>query len=220
MCKSDKPNNCKNNTNDLVGFKINLSEEVLSIKLHIGRENAKWYDIYHRMGGHVGVAFQGNVYHYYYTNPDEYHETKSNIFNTYKADFKITPEAEYNAPPIRVNGIVVNEGGDGYHGGGSDQYFNLYLSLGQYSALKNRIDQLSEAPTNVANYGFFGRQYGFFGKKQRRCASFAYYDILKASGISLGKNMKWNTFSPVLLYNKMIKKGYTPIDARQGNRNR
>lgn len=69
-------------------------------------------------------------------------------------------------------------------------------------------------PYDVPNYGFFRRQYIFFGRKQRRCTSMA-FDLLQQSGIDLGiDNESWYTLHPHIFYDYLTELGYSETKIR------
>jgi RHS repeat-associated protein len=180
------------------GSKINVSTEVFSeIKIFIGLTNG--ITPYEKYGGHVGLGYIGNVYHWYYNDLKVY--KTNNPLKVYPGKIHVVSEKKYNE--VESN-----------HGDGNDFYFSIYLSAHQMHSLNNTLSEYKdgentdgvEAP--MALYTFRS------GDNFRRCTSFIYFNLLDKSGIDLGlkkkRIKKRKTFHPHAFYHYLIESGYSP----------
>ena|GEM_PF-2267991 len=193
-------------TPSYAGFDMNLSEKLnLSVNIHVGRSSLIGSDpdfqsLYYSKGGHVGVEFEGSVYHYYYNEP---YDGKWN--KLYSAQVYVTP----------VGGYIF--GGDGDHSyangdfdgdgvpdiKGADSYFTVYLTTGQYAKMRTRMGNYAANPTGVPQYGIFGK----------RCTSMA-NTMLRKSDVRVIFMSSFRTFHPHQYYNALKKKGYAETVVR------
>ena len=190
-------------------FEYNLSQNILSIRIHVGLEHRN--GIGGNKDGHVGLEFQGYTYHYFWTRGVNFDHFKNNPFATWPGEVRVDPSNEFSS-----------YNGHGYHRGnsyndpakpprglGEDFYFEIPLTIEQYLSLSSDIikynDEKNRVGVGVPNYGFFGRQFIFFGPKQRRCMSWV-NSILLESGIDIGAGVL--PMHPVKVFNSLRKLGY------------
>lgn len=191
----------------------NLSDNILNFRLHVGLENGP--GLYGQKDGHVGIEFQGKVYNYFWDRGTTFSHFQSNPFATWPGLVRVDGASDYMNGGNGDHRSVIREGKNGKTTGlyGTDYYAQINLDIDTYRSLSNTLlhydDPANRTGSGVPNYGFFKRQFGFFGVKQARCMSWCSQQLDK-SGINFGMiHFKfWKTISPKKLKDNVEKAGH------------
>lgn len=192
------------------GFDMNMSEKLnLSINIHVGRtylvgDDPQFQSLYYSKGGHVGIEFEGIVYNYFYKDPSTYDH--NDPFALYDGQMRMERVNDYMSPNGNGNHAYANGDMDGNGVAdvmGTDSYFTVYLTTGQYSKMRANMSSYSANPLDVPRYGIFGK----------RCTSMA-NTMLRKSDVNIVFMSSLRTAHPHQYYNALKKKGYAETVVR------